>query len=148
MTDDQKRALSIGGVGLGGLLLWRHFHSTSSSLTGGTATPNTAGLTSGASGSIAPFVPQSPITVAPGESVYDPNTEGLYNTPTATSAGQPVPIPAQVTTPAAPGYTVNVNYPKPASTKKKTVKPTKRKIVKKPKAIIHKSKPKPKVKAK
>jgi hypothetical protein len=110
MTDDQKRALGIGGVGIAGFLLYRHLHSSGTSLIGGTATPNTSGLTSGAvGGSVAPYTPQTPIPLPPGESVYDPNSEALLNTPTAYPA--PQPAAAQADTAAAPAYQVNVNYP-------------------------------------
>lgn len=133
MNTDQKRALAIGGAGIGGLLLWRHFHpSAPAAATGG----------GGAAGSVAPFVPQSPVVLTSGESVYDPNTEGLTNTPGAVDGGtgstQTMSPAPQTVTPAGPQYTVNVNYPKPVTKKPTAKKPTKRKpTVKRPTAKSH-----------
>jgi hypothetical protein len=144
MTTDQKRALGIGGLGIGGFLLYRHFHPTAST--------SAQGLTnSTATGSITPYTPQAPLTLAPGESVYDPNSGGLYNTPTAGTAGAAAPVdtsgstaattadmsglsaPPQATTPAAPNYVTNNYYPAPVTKKKANPKPAKRKpTVKRP----------------
>jgi hypothetical protein len=123
MTDDQKRALGIGGVAVGGFLLYRYMHKTTSTVAGGKGAPALTNATVG--GSITPYTPQNPVVLQPGESVYDPNTEGLVNTPTA------MPAKPQAVTPAAPSYVVKVNYPKPTGMTRTRRKPAKRKVVKK-----------------
>lgn len=128
LQEGQKRLL-IGAAVLGGALLYRHFHTGAAK----TVTPSN----SSATGTIAPFVPQSPILVPPGESIYDPNSQALLNTPFAPpldTGGAPasvVPIaPAQ---PAPPPVT----SPTPLATKRTASKPTKRKVTH-PRAMLPK----------
>lgn len=120
MNDKQKRFLGIGGVGVGGLLVYRHLHASRGSAGGGTMT-NGLAQASSTTGSITPFVPQAPIVVPPGESVYDPNSQGLINTPGA------IPAPQAVAA-SGPAYVVNVAAPKPPrGTKKRMRRPATRK---------------------
>lgn len=119
MTDKEKRYLGIGAVGIVGFLLYSRMHS------GGTAASNRRQVTNAYAqashpvGSTTPYTPQSPIVVPQGESIYDPNSENLLNTPTA------IPQP-QATTPSAPAYVVNVNSPRTHRTQKNTKRATKR----------------------
>lgn len=120
MTDKQKRLLGIGGVSIAGLIAYRRMHSGRTQSNSGRLTNSLAG--SGASGSIAPYTPQSPILVPPGESVYDPNSESLLNTPPQSTSD----TPPQSTTPGAPAYTVNVIAPRIVGSKTHRKRPTKR----------------------
>lgn len=127
MTHDQKRALTIGGLGIGAVILYMRYRSSKSPASSVTPTPSN----SSATGSITPFTPQSPIVVPAGESIYDPNSEALLNTPPATAAqAAAAPITTlgtpQVTTPSAPTYTVDVAYPAPVATTSAAVKPATR----------------------
>lgn len=118
MTTQQKQALAIGGGALGLLVIYRRRHKAT---TGGPT------LTSGYGGSVAPYTPQTPITLDPGQTIYDPNNPGLWNTPTAPWAGNPEPTPPpQSNGPSGPGYVVNVNYPPVATKGHKRVKPGRR----------------------
>lgn len=96
-------------------------------------------------GSIANADTQPPVILQPGESVYDPNSEALLNTPPQPVSGgvaynpnPPVastaPSTPQATAPSMPNYTINLNYPKatPAKTAHKAAqkKPAKRKVTK------------------
>lgn len=117
MNEDQKRALLIGGVGIAGLVVISRLRS------GGASRVPTQPTT----GSVAPFVPQAPIPIPAGESIYDPNSQVLLSTPApVTDANMPwvgsasqVPGLAelgagtQATAPGAPSYVVNVQYPTP-----------------------------------
>lgn len=130
MTEQQKRALGIGGVGIAGVLLWQRTRSKKRAQTAATPVSTT--------GSIAPYTPQNPVTLQPGESIYDPNTQGLLTTPTpidttSVDAG----AGNQTSSPAAPAYTVNVNYPTTVKTVRAAKKPVKR-PVKKAKAKVNK----------
>lgn len=103
MNDKQKRALGVGGVAVGGLLAYRHLHSGKGRAAGGTMT-NGLAQASSLTGSTTPFVPQAPIVVPAGESIYDPNSQGLLTTPTVPTQ--------QATTPGGPAYVVNVSTPR------------------------------------
>lgn len=121
MTDQQKKLLGIGGISVAGLLVYRQLHPAAK-----TAAPIT---NSSATGSITPYTPQSPVTLSPGESVYDPNSQNLLTTPTPIGediAGSAAANSPQVTAPTNPGYTVNVNYPPIISTTSNATKPVKR----------------------
>lgn len=120
LQEGQKRLL-IGGAVLGGALLYRHFRS------GTVAAPRNTSAT----GTITPFVPQSPVLVPPGESIYDPNSQALLNTPfapvasgTGTSALQDTPLTPAVAMPAPPPVATHA----PLTTGRTTSKPTKRKV--------------------
>lgn len=130
MTSDQKRALGIGGVAVAGLLVWRHLHPTRT--TAAPATPVTT------TGSIAPYTPQAPLPLQPGESVYDPNSQALLSTPQPIDTASPVAGPGnQSVTAAAPSYSVNVTYPQTVRMVKPAAKPAKRRpsVKAKPKVV-------------
>jgi hypothetical protein len=115
VSADQKRAIAIGGGGLGLLALYR--------MRRGAGARTTAGQTvMVGSGSVAPFTPQPPITVGAGESVYDPNSGILLVPPDPSQAPAP-----QSTAPSSPAYVVNVTYPTPVAPSRPARKPTKRK---------------------
>jgi hypothetical protein len=122
MTDQQKKMLGLGGVGIAGFLIYRHMHSTSTTA----ASPTAAN--SSATGSITPYTPQSPVTLSAGESVYDPNSQNLLTTPTPidNSANNTPGLGSQATAPSQPAYSVNVNYPANPVTTSNTTKPVKR----------------------
>lgn len=124
MTDDQKRALAIGGVGIAALLVVSRLRG------GRTAVAPPQPTT----GQVAPYTPQAPVIVAAGESVYDPNSQALLTTPaSSTDAGVPgtannTPgLGTQATAPGAPSYAVNVNYPAPVRRQSHAKRATKRK---------------------
>lgn len=121
MTDKQKKMLGLGGVGLAGLLIYRHMHSA-------TATSATPISNSSATGTITPFDPQPITTLQPGESVYDPNSQALLTTPSPidTTGGAPGDTGTQASAPAQPQYAVNVNYPPIITTTPNRTKPVKR----------------------
>lgn len=137
MTDDQKRALAIGGVGIAALVIVSRLRK------GTTATAPPQPTT----GSVAPFVPQAPLEVPAGESVYDPNSQVLLSTP-APSVDAGVPFTSsntpgsgtQATAPSAPSYSVNVNYPAPARRQSHAKRATKRKPTRPPTASHQKVK--------
>lgn len=122
LNKQTKQGLLVGGGALGLVLVYRKVH-------GGGGGKGPVPVTSGSGGQIAPYTPQSPVTLDPGQSVYDPNSEGLINTPTAPSAGGLIspPAPPQSAIPGNPGYTVNVTYPpittKTPATRKPAVRP-------------------------
>lgn len=120
MDDKQKRVLAIGGVGVGGLLVYRHLHSGKTVTRSSGLTNGLAQASSGATGSTVPFVPQSPIVVPPGESIYDPNSQALLNTPSTT--------PPQAVTPSGPAYVVNVAPPKTHATRRNTRRAATRRV--------------------
>ena len=129
MNDKQKKMLGLGGVGVAGLLVYRHLHPSTAATA---ASPTT--MNSSATGTITPYTPQSPVTVPAGSSIYDPNNQALLTAPgtvdnTGSMAGT---TGTQAVAAAAPSYSVNVNYPSTLKTVKQTVKPTKRAAVKKP----------------
>lgn len=107
MTKNQER-YTIIGIGVAGLYFaYRQLHPSKATSTRKAASNASPSLTSGAvGGSITPFTPQAPLILQPGESVYDPNTTGLYNTPTA--------VPPQPTTPSGPGWIGPQPHPVPA----------------------------------
>lgn len=110
MDDKQKRALGIGGVALGGILLWRHMHSGST---------RTVIQPVSTQGSIQPYTPQTPIPLQPGESIYDPNSQALLSTPTPVNTSSALAGPGnQASTPSAPNYVVNVAFPKATPVKR------------------------------
>lgn len=115
MTDKQKKLLGFGGVGVAGVLIYRHMHSGSST------TAAAAPTNSSATGSITPYTPQSPVTLSPGESVYDPNSENLLTTPAAIESSG-----AQTTAPTQPQYAPQVTYPVNINTTSNATKPVKR----------------------
>lgn len=137
MDKNQKVALGVAGVAGGGILLYRRLHPAS----------KTTQVPVSTQGSITPYTPQSPIVLQPGESIYDPNTGGLLNTPatkptyslypyyttgvgdvTAPPAANPSqPSTPQATAPSAPGYTINVKLPKRTGRQKLVSKASKRK---------------------
>lgn len=124
MNDKQKLALGIGGTVVAAVIA-HHFTSPTK-----TATPvQPVSL----QGSITPPAPQQPVTLQGGESLYDPNTAQLLNTPTAIPTAPP-----QVSSPAGPAYVVNVNYPKAVAMRKLAKKPAKRKVSVKPKVKVKK----------
>lgn len=108
MNDKQKRALGVGAVGVVGLLAYRQQRRK-----GSARTTLTNGLAQASSpvGSTTPFVPQAPIVVPPGESIYDPNSQNLLNTPSIN--------PPQSVTPGGPSYVVNVAPPRAHGTRRK-----------------------------
>lgn len=116
MTTDQKRAIGIGAVGLAGLFLLSRRGTTGRSQTVQATSPT---------GSTTPFVPQAPVLVPAGESLYDPNSQNLL-----TPSGPPVamsPLPLNIAPPAShPAYVVNVNYPKPVTRRSHAKRHTKR----------------------
>ena len=125
MTTDQKKALGLAGVGLAGLLIYRHMNK---------ATAPAPVTNSSATGSIAPFDPQPVTTLQPGESVYDPNSQALLSTPTPIdNTGGTPGLGTQATAPSAPSYSVYVSYPTNVTNIKNAPKPTKRPVAKKPK---------------
>lgn len=123
MTSDQKRALTIGGIGIGGLLLWRRMH-------GAATTSRTTPVST--TSQIAPYTPQAPVTLQAGESIYDPNSEALLTTPTPVDTSSAIAGAGnQSSAAAAPSYSINVTYPQTVRMVKPTRKPAKR-TVKKP----------------
>jgi hypothetical protein len=123
MTKEDQRNYAIAAGGAGALfLLWRRHKAKQAAVAqqGPAVTNAYGGL-----GSVQPYTPQEPIPLQPGESIYDPNTVGLYNTPTAISAGGS--LIGQTGGPSQPGYVVNVNYPGSVHKTATTVKPAKRK---------------------
>lgn len=152
LSDAQKQMIGIGGATVAAYFLWRYEQHKSS------GTPAAAAGQSAASfGQLAPYTPQQPITLQPGESIYDPNSGALLGAPGGTggsSAGSgdsggvsgPVdttPVATQSTNPGQPMYTINVRYPKKTGTVKASAKPAKRKVtlskpkVSKPKSAHH-----------
>jgi hypothetical protein len=123
VTDKQKKLLGFGGVGIAGVLIYMHMHSSSGASTAAASPTNST-----ATGSITPYTPQPVTTLEPGESVYDPNSQNLLTTPTPidNSTGNVPGLGAQAGTAAAPGYSVNVNYPPQISTVSNATKPVKR----------------------
>lgn len=122
MTQDQKRALTIGGVGLGALLLW-------SRTRGGSTKQRVVPVTT--TGQVAPYTPQAPVPLQPGESIYDPNSQALLSTPAPIDTTTSLAGPGnQGTAPAAPSYTVNVSYPRTVRRVVQRRKPTKRPVKK------------------
>lgn len=122
MTDKQKKTLGIGGIGVAGLLVYSH-------LRGGSKTTATPVTNPSATGSVTPYTPQSPLTLQPGESVYDPNSENLLTTPTPIDTTGSVPGNGnQTVAPSQPAYSVNVNYPAAATTTSNAKKPAIRKV--------------------
>ena len=118
----KNKGLVIGSVAVGGFLLYRHFKGRSSAA----ATPTSGN--SSATGSITPYTPQSPILVPAGESVYDPNSESLLNTPPApASTTGTTASPASPTATASPLPTY-IQLPAAVSTAKTAKKATKRKV--------------------
>lgn len=143
MTDDQKKALGLGAIGIVGLFLL-------SRARGGTVKQAVS-----TTGSIAPYTPQTPIPLPAGESIYDPNSQVLLTTP-APMTTLPLQVPpgttlpglgTQTTAPSAPAYSVNVTYPTHVATKSAAKKPTKRVVThahRAKKSMAHSSKPKAK----
>lgn len=137
MTTDQKRALGLGVGGIGLFLGYQRLHR---------GTPATAPgpVDASAQGQVAPYTPQNPVTLDPGQSLYDPNSQGFVNTPTAPSAGATLLPDPNTAAAAGPGYVVNVNYPATHTTAPQAKR--KKPAVRKP-AVTPKSKVKPKTKA-
>ena len=135
MNTDQKRALGLGIGGAGVIIAYLKYKKdsgSSSTPAAGKATSNaTPSLTNGATGSVTPYTPQSPVTLQPGESVYNPNTGALYSAPDDTTT--PDTATPQATSAASPAYVVNVNYPATVAKAAVTKKPATRKVTK-PKA--------------
>jgi hypothetical protein len=108
LTKDQKIGLASAGIGLVGLY---YYHKQKSDATVGN---NTTNVPVNTQGSIQPYTPQSPIALQPGESIYDPNTEGLYTTPSGQGGPNQFPsVTGQTQSPGAPHYRINVHYPRP-----------------------------------
>lgn len=133
MTKDQKRAATVAAAGGGGLfLLYRHQQKNASTGHGPPPVTN-----AGAFGQVAPYTPQDPVPLDPGQSIYDPNSEGLLNTPTAFPPG-PGAQP-QATTAAAPQYVVKVNYGRRSSVRagKPNHRPRRRKHPNRKRKVTH-----------
>lgn len=144
MTDKQKKYLAIGGAAVVGYLLYRHQESSSSSSSSSPLAASNAANSQAAEGSLGNADTQSPVVLTSGESVYDPNTEGLLNTPgalaTSPDTTQPDVTTPQASAAASPGYTINVNYPATATAKKVTKKAATRKPTVKKKKTTKKKK--------
>lgn len=116
MNDKQKKLLGIGAISVVGVIVYHKLHGG-----GGRPVVNYGTPTSGATtGSITPYTPQAPIVVPAGESIYDPNSEGLLNTPAA--------LAPQATTPAGPAYVVNVTTPRTHATTHNRRRAAKRRV--------------------
>lgn len=132
MNDKQKKYLAIGGAAIGGFLIYRHEQSKASNSSGSASPLAASNAANAAEGGLGNADTQSPVVLTSGESVYDPNDEGLVNTPGAVSTTTPalgMTLPQTVSA-ASPGYTINVNYPATATAKKVTKKATTRKVTK------------------
>lgn len=96
MTSEQKRALGIGAVTVVGFVVYKRMRS------GSAGALQQAAPTSGAiGGSVTPYVPQTPIPVPAGESIYDPNNQALLTAPTSTPTA---PITSSAGNGSGPAY--------------------------------------------
>ena len=144
MTKQQKTALGVAAAGGGGLFLYMRSKKKKSS----TSTVTAATSPVSTQGSLGNADTQPPVVLEAGESVYDPNSEELLNTPPPSTPSNLVAntVPAaaaqsvlasvpQSVAPTMPNYTINVDYPSTTvmAPAKPQAKPAKRKATTKKK---------------